>query len=198
MRGFRIVRLFNEQRVSGSYGFPVGWTPPKIATQHTTQAGILQHKTPDVLLSCPDHFFEISIADDPHRSKRIELQEIVVTRNKERGFRLYCNFEKVIIVGISACLDSSLRRDKLRFSMDESKHDCATLRPYDFFDPRPRKDVSDFSDLPCIGDNFNFAVLNQGEKISNPLSEKEADPEIRINDCSHGQPEPSGPLSPPR
>ena len=48
---------------------------------------------------------------------------------------------------------------------------------------------SDFGDLPCIGDNFNLAVLNQGEKISDLFPEKEADPGICINDCSPGQPE---------
>ena len=43
MRGFCIVRLFDEQRVS-VYGFPaIGLTPPKISKQHTMPAGILQH-----------------------------------------------------------------------------------------------------------------------------------------------------------
>ncbi len=46
-RGLCIVRLFDEQRVLFGYGFPVGWTPPKIVAQHTTLAGILQHKILD-------------------------------------------------------------------------------------------------------------------------------------------------------
>ena len=109
-----------------------------------------------------EHFFEISIVDDPNRPERIEGQKIVVARDEEGCFCLYCNFQQVVIVRISACLDPSLRRDELCFSVDESKHDCAALRPYDFLDLRPRKDISDFGDLPCIGDDLNLAVLNQG------------------------------------
>jgi len=43
MRGFCIVRLFDEQRVS-FYGFPaIGLTPPKIEKKHTMPVRILQH-----------------------------------------------------------------------------------------------------------------------------------------------------------
>ena len=45
MRGFCIVRLFDEQHVS-VYGFPaIGLTPPKIEKKHTIPAGILQQLT---------------------------------------------------------------------------------------------------------------------------------------------------------
>ena len=42
MRGFCIVRLFDEQRVLFVKDFPIGLTPPKIIKQHTMPVGILQ------------------------------------------------------------------------------------------------------------------------------------------------------------
>jgi len=69
MRGFCIVRLFDEQRVS-FYGFSaIGLTPPKIEKKHTMPAGILQHLPlrlagrSQVLFK---FFFEISIVNDPY------------------------------------------------------------------------------------------------------------------------------------
>jgi hypothetical protein len=48
--------------------FPFGLTPPKIIKQHTMPAVILQH------------FFEISVADDPHQPGLLENEGPCITQ----------------------------------------------------------------------------------------------------------------------
>jgi len=115
-----------------------------------------------VFLLFLEHFFEISIVDDPNRPERIECQKVVVACDKDICFRLYSDFEQVVVVGISARLDAPLGCDELSLAMDEPEHDCAPLVTNESPDLRPSKNILDLSDLPRISNDRNFAALNQG------------------------------------